>query len=163
MQSSAYILLGSNLGNRMKMLDDAEILINKYAGKVIHTSNTYETAAWGKTDQSSFLNKVIHLSTSHAPESLLKILLGIEQKMGRERIEKWGPRTIDADILYYDSIIINESKLVIPHPEIQSRRFTLIPLCEIAFNYMHPVFKISNSELLKQCRDESEVTLYNLR
>ena len=162
MQSTAYILSGSNLGDRMKMLNDAEQLINQQAGKITVTSSVYETAAWGNTDQSAFLNKVIRLSTNHRPEDLLTILLEIEESLGRKRLEKWGPRTIDLDILYFDHSVVNSKQLIVPHPEIANRRFTLIPLCEIAAEYIHPTKGISNQEILNQCTDSSEVKIYHL-
>ena len=162
MQSTDFILSGSNLGDRMKMLLNAEELLNLHAGEIELTSSVYETAAWGNTDQSSFLNKVVKLTTSHSPDTLLTILLGIEERLGRIRKEKWGPRTIDLDILYFDKTIVNTTQLVVPHPEIPNRRFTLVPLCEIAEEYIHPVMKLSNKALLQQCKDLSDVTIYNL-
>jgi 2-amino-4-hydroxy-6-hydroxymethyldihydropteridine diphosphokinase len=143
------------------MLLDAEDLIEKYAGIISAESKVYETAAWGNTNQSSFLNKVIRISTPHSPEALLNILLEAELKLGRIRDEKWGPRTIDLDILYYNNEIIKSAILTIPHPEIGNRRFTLVPLCDIAAEYIHPIVKKNNNELLNQCSDQSEVKLFS--
>jgi 2-amino-4-hydroxy-6-hydroxymethyldihydropteridine diphosphokinase len=161
MLATTYILLGSNLGNRMKMLLSAEDLIQSTAGVISAVSKVYETAAWGNTNQDAFLNKVIELKTSHSPEALLSLLLAAEIELGRVRNEKWGPRTIDLDILYYNSDIIQSDKLTLPHPEIGNRRFTLVPLCDIASNYINPIFHKSNADLLVQCSDQSEVKLFS--
>lgn len=160
MLATAYILLGSNIGDRIKMLIDAEALINSEAGYISATSSIYETAAWGNTNQEAFLNKVIKISTPHLPIKLLQVLLASEQKLGRIREEKWGPRSIDLDILYYNSETIQLPELIIPHPEICNRRFTLIPLCEIAAELKHPILQKNNLQLLQQCSDNSKVSLY---
>ena len=143
------------------MLLAAEDLIQSKAGVISAISKVYETAAWGNTNQDAFLNKVIELKTSHSPADLLSLLLETELELGRVRNEKWGPRTIDLDILYYNFEIINSDKLTLPHPEIGNRRFTLVPLCDIASDYIHPIFHKSNADLLVHCNDQSEVKLYS--
>jgi len=156
--NKAYLLTGGNMGNREKNLARAKKLISEQAGKVTRASSLYETAAWGKTDQPSFYNQALELETTLPPKDLLKLLLEIEKKLGRQRDEKYGPRTIDIDILLYGDQIFNDPQLRIPHPELQNRRFALTPLAEIGPGLVHPVFKKSITELLAICSDTLEVT-----
>jgi 2-amino-4-hydroxy-6-hydroxymethyldihydropteridine diphosphokinase len=154
--NKAYLLIGGNMGNREQNLGRAIDLLES-AGKVKLLSGLYETAAWGKTDQPSFLNQAILLETALTARELLQAVLAIEEKMGRKREEKYGPRIIDIDILFYDSAIISEPGLIIPHPEIQNRRFALEPMQEIAPRLKHPLLKKTIAELLKACPDKLEV------
>jgi 2-amino-4-hydroxy-6-hydroxymethyldihydropteridine diphosphokinase len=124
---------------------------------LLQQSNIYKTAAWGNTEQDDFYNQVIEVSTELSAEILLQTLLGIETKMGRTRNQKWEARIIDLDILYFNNEIIDTEILKVPHPYMHLRRFTLIPLTEIAANYVHPIFDKTNSELLASCCDGSEV------
>lgn len=157
MNASVFLLLGTNMGDRNKNLVDAIVAINQDVGKVRKQSSVYQTAAWGKTDQEPFYNQVIELETSLAPHRLLDALLSIEQKKGRKRTHLWGERIIDIDILFYDDEIIETSDLIVPHPQLVYRRFTLVPLNEIASDFIHPIFQKKVSELLKDCRDELSV------
>lgn len=152
-----YLLLGTNLGNREKNLSSAIVEIRKYLGEILQKSSIYESEAWGFRDQPSFLNQVIRIKTSLSPEELLAGIAGIEEDMGRIRYEKWKERLIDIDILYYEDEIINQDQLVIPHPEIQNRNFTLVPLCEISGSGIHPVLKKTNLELLQASKDPLKV------
>ncbi|WP_395803574.1 2-amino-4-hydroxy-6-hydroxymethyldihydropteridine diphosphokinase [Daejeonella sp.] len=152
-----YILLGSNLGNSKKYISDAIIEIVKEIGYVKAKSSLYQTAAWGKIDQPNFLNQVVHVETKLNPEALLNSILSIEKKLGRERIEKWGSRIIDIDILFYDNQVIDKADLVIPHPYLHLRRFTLMPLNEIAPNLIHPELSKSVSQLLHDLDDNLSV------
>lgn len=120
-------------------------------------SSVYQTAAWGNTQQADFLNQVIGIETQNSPDVLLQGLLKIEQDMGRNRNEKWEPRIIDLDILFFDSLILDIPELKIPHPYLHVRRFTLVPLHEIVPFLIHPVFNKSVSELLEACSDHSKV------
>jgi len=151
------LLIGGNTGNRHQNLENAVIHIGSECGKVIVTSPIYETAAWGKTDQDAFLNQAILIETGLDPDHLLQAILSIELKMGRYRQEKYGPRIIDIDILFYNDIIINDPLLTIPHPALPQRRFALAPLCEIAADYIHPVLKKTIKVLLDECPDPLEV------
>ena len=149
-----YLLLGSNLGNRMKYIASAISEIEIKLGNISRRSSLYQTASWGKHDQPDFINQVIELKTSLEPKDLLSGILGIEADFGRKRIEKWGSRTIDIDILLYDDQIVNEPELIIPHPYLAFRRFCLMPLCEIAPEYIHPVLKKNIQELLFELSDD---------
>lgn len=149
-----YLLLGSNLGNRMKYIASAISEIEAKLGSIGRRSSLYQTASWGKHDQPDFLNQVIELKTSLEPKDLLSGILGIESDLGRKRIEKWGSRTIDIDILIYDDQIVNEPELIIPHPYLAFRRFCLMPLCEIAPEFLHPVLKKNIHELLLELSDD---------
>ncbi|GAC1383773.1 MAG: 2-amino-4-hydroxy-6-hydroxymethyldihydropteridine diphosphokinase [Ginsengibacter sp.] len=155
--NEAYIILGGNLGDISVNLTTARESIEEKAGVIKNKSGLYRTAAWGKTDEPSFLNQVIQIETPLSPNSLLDILLQIELKMGRVRTIKNASRIIDIDILFYNDEIINSSNLIVPHPEIVNRRFVLVPLNEIARTLIHPVLKIAVSELLKNCKDELPV------
>ncbi len=157
---TAYLLLGTNEGTREKNLENAKELIEKECGKIIHSSSVYETEAWGLKEQNSFLNKALSISTSLDAHSLLAALKYIETEVGRTQTVKWGPRVIDIDILFYGNEVIDEADLKIPHPFIAERRFTLVPLNEIAKEFVHPILRKSINELLKECKDESEVRLY---
>lgn len=152
-----FLLLGSNLGDKLSHLSQSITEIEEKIGTIEKVSSIYETAAWGKTDQPSFYNQVIKISTSLKPFQLLEKILQIEHDIGRKRFEKWGARIIDIDLLYYKNEIFASQELTIPHPQIQYRKFTLIPLCEIAQNFIHPTLKVTQQQLLEQCDDLLEV------
>lgn len=153
----AYLLTGGNIGNRQRHLEEAAVLLERQAGHITALSGIYETAAWGKADQPSFLNQCVCIETPLTAMLLLQTTMGIEQKMGRHREEKYGPRIIDIDILLYNQDIINEPALIIPHPQLINRRFALTPLAEIAPAVIHPVFNKTISELLVECKDRLPV------
>lgn len=156
-----YLLLGSNLGDRREMISAAKKLIGELAGEIVKYSRIYETQAWGKTSQPAFLNQVIEISSRLKPNQLLNTLQQIEDGLGRTRGDKWGERIIDIDILYYGNSILREKHLNIPHPEIPSRRFTLVPLVEIAPKFINPLLLKSNSDILAECNDALKVQYYN--
>lgn len=153
MEEQVFLLLGTNDGNRMANLNSAKDEIKKSVGLLAEESAIYQTAAWGKTDQPDFYNQVLLLQTTISPEALLLHLQQIEKKLGRERKEKWGARIIDIDILYFGKTVLNTPDLLIPHPAIALRRFTLVPLVEIAPHFVHPVLKKTNLVLLQECVD----------
>ena len=157
----SFLLLGSNLGNRKINFETARSLIEQQGGAIIQLSSLYETAAWGKTDQPLFLNQAMEIETELSAGQLMEQLLKIEKMMGRERKEKYDPRMIDIDILLFNEEQYDLPSLKIPHPEMQNRRFALIPLAEIASNMQHPVSGKSISQLLKECPDKLDVTKYN--
>lgn len=135
----SYIALGSNMGNKKENLDNALGLINKSHTKVIRVSEFITTEPWGYEDQEEFLNGVCEVRTLLTPEELMDFLLNCEKQLKRERIIKWGPRTIDLDILLYDHIVTEGEKIVIPHPRMEERSFVIDPLSEIAPYYVHPI------------------------
>lgn len=154
---NANLLIGGNMGNRTANLQQARELIQKECGKITVQSSIYQTAAWGLTDQPDFLNQVLVVATLLTPEALMWQLLSIEERMGRKRIIKLGPRIIDLDILLIDTLVINSSLLTIPHPALPKRKFALIPLCEVAPQLVHPLEKKTIAQLLAECPDELAV------
>lgn len=149
-----YLLLGSNLGDSKKYISEALRLIEEEIGLIRARSSLYQTASWGKSELPDFINQVIQVETNFASGDLLTGILAIEQQLGRQRTEKWGSRTIDIDILFYGNEIVNESNLVIPHPYLHERRFTLMPLCEIASDFIHPLSGKTIRELLNDLSDK---------
>lgn len=149
--STAYLLLGGNLGDREANLKKAIDLLNDKIGKVIAISSLYETAAWGKTDQPAFLNQAVGVETNLSAIAVLDLALSIEQELGRVRKDKWGERLIDIDlILFGDQIIDIPDKLQVPHPHMQNRKFVMEPLAEIAPEVVHPVL---GETILSICRN----------
>jgi 2-amino-4-hydroxy-6-hydroxymethyldihydropteridine diphosphokinase len=155
--NTAYLLIGGNLGDRAAYLAEAVTQISARCGRVTNTSSLYETAAWGNTNQPAFYNQAICVETILEPETLLERLLTIEIEMGRVREEKYGPRTIDLDILMIDDKVLDTPTLTIPHPQLQNRRFALLPLVEIAPELHHPVLEKTIHELLLNCPDTLDV------
>jgi 2-amino-4-hydroxy-6-hydroxymethyldihydropteridine diphosphokinase len=154
---TAHLLIGGNLGDCKENLLTAISLINEQCGLLTRSSSVYETEAWGKTDQPSFLNQALEISTSLNARQLMRKILKIEKEMGRIRKEKLGPRIIDIDILLYENEIHDLRFLKIPHPEMHNRRFVLVPLAEIDPTLQHPVLKKTIAELLEECPDNLEV------
>ena len=155
--NSAYLITGGNIGNRQEELNYAARLIQERCGIIIDRSSLYETAAWGKTDQESFLNQALVLETTLNARDLLNEILYIENLMGRDRVEKYGPRIIDIDIIFFNHQVIRENGLIIPHPEMAKRRFVLEPLNQVIPAYIHPIYYKTVSELLDQCDDSLPV------
>lgn len=151
------LLLGSNSGDRSSQLKLAIDLIQQHIGEIIAKSKVYETAPWGKPDQPLFLNQAIQIESLYSPKELLDKVQFIEYTLGRSRVEKWGERSIDIDIIYFGNVVINEPVLVIPHPHLAERKFALIPLTEINPEFVHPILQKSNAELLKECEDDLSV------
>ena len=120
---------------------------------ITRQSSVYRTAPWGKPGQSDFLNQVIEIETPLTPSELMKEVLHIEERLGRKREEKFGPRLIDIDIIFFNDEIVSRPGLTIPHPEVQNRRFALVPLNELAPNHIHPVFQKTVYQLLLECPD----------
>ncbi len=159
-QYPVFLLLGANLGEREATLKQAVQLISERIAPVMAQSQLYETAPWGVIDQPAFLNQVIQIQTELSPKKVLEQTLKIEKHLGRERRLRWGARVIDIDILYYEHFILEDSDLHLPHPRLHERRFTLVPLVEIAPDFVHPVLKKTNRELLEKCTDEGIVNVF---
>ena len=155
--NKTYLLLGSNMGNSRQQLLQAIKLIKKKIGRVTRQSKLYATAAWGNTNQPDFLNQVIVVETTLAAAELIKNILSIETEMGRIRTVKNAPRIIDIDILFFNKEMIGEKDLIVPHPEIQNRRFVLVPLNELSPGLKHPVLKKTIHQLLEACTDTLDV------
>ena len=158
--NTVYLQLGSNIGDRKKFLEAAEFYISKDLGVIEKKSKIYESSPWGVDNQSFFLNQALLLNTKLDPFSLLDSILVIERDMGRVRVEKWGERIIDIDILFFNDEIIESSDLCIPHRYISKRRFVLEPLFEIASNLNHPKYNKNISQLLEECVDTEKVEIY---
>lgn len=156
---NVYLLLGSNLGDRNALIKEALGQIEKQIGSILLTSSVYETAAWGKEDQPGFLNVAVGVHTTLDPFQVLEKILQIELDLGRVRMEKWGGRLIDIDIILFGNQIVDAGdRLQIPHPQLQHRKFVLIPLAEIAPHSVHPVFKLTVSEILERLSDNLNVS-----
>lgn len=142
---------------REQQLAAAARMIGERCGSIIDKSSIFETAAWGKTDQESFLNQALVLETTLSAKELIHELLLIENLMGRNRTEKFGPRIIDIDIIFFNHQVVNEPGLTIPHPEMTKRRFVLAPLNQVIPAYIHPVLYKTVQQLLAECTDPLDV------
>ncbi|WP_412096017.1 2-amino-4-hydroxy-6-hydroxymethyldihydropteridine diphosphokinase [Bacillus sp. PS06] len=159
--NTAYISLGSNIGDRSHYLDEAvKFLQFEEHIEVVEVSSIYETAPVGYVEQDSFLNMVIKVNTSLTPLDLLKVIQEIENELGRKREIRWGPRTIDLDILLYNNENIETEKLIIPHPRMKERAFVLVPLMEIDESIVIPNIKMPISFFIKELQDREEVQLW---
>ena len=155
--NTVYLLLGSNMGDSEQLLIVAINMIEKNIGKLTTSSVIYKTAAWGKEDQPDFLNQIIIVSSLLSSSTLLKEIFIIEKEMGRVRTTKNAARVIDIDMLFFNDEIIQTENLTVPHKQIQNRKFVLVPLAEIAPDFIHPVLKKSSLELLSICSDKLNV------
>ena len=143
-----YLGLGANLGNREENIKNAISRLSSDPDILIKTrSSMIETKPYGNIDQPDFINSVIEIDTDITAENLLSKCITIENELGRKRNDKWGPRTIDIDILFYNDQIINSQKLTIPHPDLHNRKFVLHSLNEICPDFIHPVIKKKIKEI----------------
>lgn len=159
MTEIAYLSVGSNLGNREQNLKEA-VRRASTLGRVVAVSSFYETEPVEVTDQPWFLNCVLALETTAEPAQLMRELLRIEHEMGRQRLVKKGPRSIDIDILLFGNAVVNTPDLTIPHPEMTRRRFVLEPLAEIAPDLLHPVSQKTVTLLLAELAPGQRVQKY---
>ncbi|HPA12575.1 MAG TPA: 2-amino-4-hydroxy-6-hydroxymethyldihydropteridine diphosphokinase [Bacteroidales bacterium] len=158
MQKS-YLLLGSNLGDKNHNLLKARTLIQSKEITLVRESAIYKTSPWGFDADEDFLNQVVEIATELDPMKLLNRLLEIEKQVGRKRKEIAGyqSRILDVDILFFGSQVINTPKIIIPHPRLHLRRFTLVPMNELAPDLMHPVLNKTIAQLLAECDDNMKV------
>jgi 2-amino-4-hydroxy-6-hydroxymethyldihydropteridine diphosphokinase len=152
--NTTFLLLGTNQGEQAINLIEAKAKISRELGLIITASSIYKTAAWGMKNQPDFYNQVIIVKTEYDPVQTLTILQNIENQLGRIRNEKWGPRIIDIDILFFNDLVMDSPTLKLPHPEMQNRMFTLTPLAEVAENFIHPVYLKSIKLLMQECTDQ---------
>jgi len=151
-----FIGIGSNLGDTIGNCKIALDEIENFA-EIVRISSLYETEPVGNEDQPNFINSVVEINTDLSPHELLTHLKSIEDKLGRVRGEKWGPRVIDLDIIFYDDLVMKYDDLIIPHPRAHLRRFVLEPICEIAPDFIHPELETSILELLEKLGDSKMV------
>jgi 2-amino-4-hydroxy-6-hydroxymethyldihydropteridine diphosphokinase len=155
-----HISLGSNIGAREKNLDEAISLLDKTGVKIIRKSSVYETSPVGNTAQPWFLNQVLEVEAELEPREFLRLVKGIENKIGRIFTTPKGPRCIDVDILLAEKRVVRSAELIIPHPELAKRNFILVPLTEIADEAVHPVLNERIGELCRKSKDNSIVRLF---
>lgn len=162
----AYLCLGSNSGDRLKLVEQAVSLLNLAENvKIVRTSALYETEPWGVKDQNWFLNLAVEIKTDLSAEDLLLKCLSIEKTLGRNRTqeERWGERPIDIDIIFYDKKIIDSQILTVPHPQMHKRAFVLVPLLELIPEFVHPFLNKTVSELYDDLEEVEDVFLYGTR
>lgn len=160
---SVFVLLGSNLGDRELLVNQARKMIGEKCGKIVGRSRLYESEPWGFKAEHWFLNQVVKVETSLSPDTLMLVLLDIEKELGRDRSvphEGYVSRPMDLDILYYGDKIIDTQMVMAPHPRLHQRRFTLLPLCDVAPDFVHPVMRETNLQLLDECHDDGKVNIY---
>ncbi len=158
---TAYLLLGSNTGNRKAFLERACLLTAEIIGPIRLVSSVFETEPWGFQAETSFLNQALMVETELPAESLLKEILRIEAELGRVRnAGGYESRCIDIDILFYGKAVLKSETLTVPHPLLQARRFALLPMDEIAPDLQHPLLGMTIHELLALCADTGKVWKY---
>lgn len=160
---TAYVSIGSNLGDRLEYLKKAwRLLQAREEIQLTQLSSSYETEPLGYADQRKFINAVFSLKTSCTPHALLEILQGIESSLGRERTVRWGPRSVDLDILIYEDMVLQDRLLTIPHPHLTERAFVLVPLAEIAPLLLHPLTGKTIRQHLEELEDSAGVVKLEL-
>ncbi len=162
---SVFVLLGSNLGDREHLVNQACKMIGERCGKIVAESSLYESEPWGFQSEHWFLNQVVEVQTQLSPDEMMRQLLEIEKELGRDRStphEGYVSRPMDLDILYWgEDLLVESQHVIVPHPRLHQRRFTLLPLCDIAPDYVHPIMKKTNLQLLDECQDNGKVHIYN--
>ena len=166
--STAYLCLGSNQGDRIGYIQQAASLLKGTGGiSIVTTSSFYETEPWGMESENLFVNAVMQISTTLSPEELLKAIKFIEKTLGRiddtHKGELYTDRCIDIDIIFYDDNVINEPDLVIPHQFFHKRAFMIVPMLEIAQDFVHPLYNKTVSKLYDELENPEMVCLYGTR
>lgn len=157
---TCHVLFGSNMGDKENVFAKACLLINNRCGSIVGVSSAYESEPWGFDADEWFLNRLIEVDAKLDPEAMLRELMGIEAELGRVRhpeVNGYTSRIVDLDILYYGQRVLVTPSLTLPHPRLHLRRFALLPLCEVAPELVHPVFQVTQRELLSRCPDQSIV------
>ncbi|MBM7314853.1 2-amino-4-hydroxy-6-hydroxymethyldihydropteridine diphosphokinase [Streptococcus suis] len=163
MKHLAYLSIGGNMGDRLAYLKAALEAVDRHPDcRLGLVSPIYETPAWGKTDQADFLNLACQVETNLSAQDFLALCQQIELDLDRVRIEKWGQRTIDLDIIFWDEQVIEEENLIVPHPYAHERAFVLLPLADIAADYRHPSLGQKVKELVSHLGDRSEIKKISL-
>lgn len=153
----AYLGIGSNMGDRESCIDGAIRALKAHPQiRLTRVSDLLETAPYGGVEQEDFLNGALEVETLLTPEELLEALHDVEDAAGRKRTLRWGPRTLDLDVLFYDKLVYESDTLVIPHPDMENRRFVLEPLCTLAPHYRHPVLEKTVAQLLRELADKEK-------
>ena len=155
-----FLQLGSNLGDRELLLKDTIVAIKERVGGVIEKSKVYESTPWRVEGQESYLNQILKVETGLQAHDVLSVILDVEKNLGRVRIEKWGERLIDIDIIFYNDSIIETAELCVPHKQMHERMFVLRPLHDIASEMVHPKYNKTVDELLQICTDTEVIKEY---
>jgi 2-amino-4-hydroxy-6-hydroxymethyldihydropteridine diphosphokinase len=155
-----YLLFGSNMGDRVANIENAVTHLEKSGILPIKLSSWYQTEPWGNREQAKFINRAGQFRAKVSPGELMRLILKTEHEMGRRRTKKWEPRIIDVDILLFADRIIVQKNLQVPHPEMEKRKFALVPLSEIAPGLLHPSLKKNIKQLLAECVDTMSVELF---
>ena len=159
-----YLLFGSNQGDQASLLERACIRIQNSCGMLVERSSAYLSEPWGFDAEEWFMNELLVVETELEPDELMDKLMEIETELGRVRhpeTKGYCSRTVDLDILYYGDQVIRTEKVTAPHPRLHLRKFALMPLCEIIPDFLHPVFNLSQQELLDRCPDTSTIQQLN--
>lgn len=152
------------MGDRLSYLQQSVTMMSSCDGiKILETSGFYETEPFGFKNQNWFVNAIVKIETTLTPLQLLKVCQSVETKLGRVREQKWGPRTIDLDILFYDDLIINSDILTIPHPGMKERTYCIVPMLEFGEDFVHPVLKKTMLQIHSELESVDEVYLYGTR
>ncbi|HEM6220386.1 TPA: 2-amino-4-hydroxy-6-hydroxymethyldihydropteridine diphosphokinase [Streptococcus suis] len=163
MKHLAYLSIGGNMGDRLAYLKAALEAVDRHPDcRLGLVSPIYETPAWGKTDQADFLNLACQVYTDLSAQDFLSVCQQIELDLDRVRIEKWGQRTIDLDIIFWDEEVIEEENLIVPHPYAHERAFVLLPLADIARDFCHPILGQKVEELVSNLGDTSDIKKISL-
>ncbi len=153
-----FLGIGGNIGNKAQNFRTAYSLVTEKLGTIVQSSSIYESPPWGFQAKEYFWNQILIIETKHSPDKLLEEIHIIENEFGRKRKKyTYVSREMDIDILYYDEIFIETEKLIIPHPKIHQRLFVLVPLSEIAPDFKHPLFRLTNVQMFENCKDKSVI------
>lgn len=162
MFENVYILLGSNMGDRIGILETALGLILERCGEIVKKSPVYESEPWGFEAQQWFLNQVVIVKTALKPRQVMQALLDIEAELGRDRSQPhkgYSSRPIDLDVVYFGSQVLDDPFITVPHPRLHLRKFVLLPLNDVAPDFIHPVMNATNKSLLENCPDNLKVRM----